>query len=325
MEQTTQSPRVSAKVQPLLDKINSFFTKPLSPMPLGIFRILIACFTLLQAALWYPDWHAFFGEEAWIQWEISKALNESWRLHMSDVHSLFAPLGFSTGHTVEIFFWVYVSSTVGLLLGWYTRLWAILTWACHYVLLATITTFVYGVDIFLHISMFYLMIMPVGKALSLDVRQGRVSPEPTWGVTLSIRVLQIHMCLAYLSAGYEKMLAADWWNGNVLWRSMVQPEFRQFDLIFLADYPWIVKILSWFTMIIEAGYFIGMYVPKVRILWLAGMIGLHLGIGMFLGLWLFGLIMIILSVSAFGYYAWQDIMGMKEARASRKLAVHFED
>jgi len=280
-------------------------------MPLGIFRVLIAGFALLQAALWYPDWHAFFGEEGWIQWEISKALNEGWRIHMYHVHSVFKHLGLSASHTVEVFFWLYVSSAIGLLLGWFTRVWAILTWALHYVLLSTITTFVYGVDIFLHISMFYLMVMPAGKALSLDVRQGRVSSEPSWSVTLSIRVLQIHMCLAYLSAGFEKMLAADWWNGNVLWRSLVQPEFRQYDLIFLADYPWIAKILSWFTMIIETGYFIGMYIPKVRVLWLTGIIMLHLGIGMFLGLWLFGLIMILLSISAFGYYAWQDLKEMK--------------
>lgn len=301
-------------MKPLTNIISNFFTAPLSPKPLGIFRILIAGFALLQAALWYPDWHAFFGQEGWIQWEISEALNESWRLHMADVFSLFEQVGLSTNQTVEIIFWLYVGSTIGLLVGWYTRIWAILSWGIHYILLSTITTFVYGVDIFLHISMFYLMIMPAGKALSLDVRQGRVASTPSWGVTLSIRVLQIHMCLAYLSAGFEKMLAVDWWNGNVLWRSLVQPEFRQFDLTFLADYPLIAMVLSWFTMIFETFYFIGMYIPKVRVIWLAGMIGLHLGIGMFLGLWLFGLIMIVLSVSAFGYYAWQDVKAMLAAK-----------
>ena len=298
----------------ILKKINTFFTEPISPKPLGVYRLLIAAFGLLQAVLWYPDWHAFLGQEGWIQWEISRALNESWRLHMYYVYSLLKPLGVSAAFTVEAFFWVYVGCLIGLLLGWYTRIWAILTWALHYTLIATITTFIYGVDIFLHLSLFYLMIMPTAKAFSLDVRQGRVSPEPTWAVTLSIRVLQIHLCLAYLSAGFEKMLAADWWNGNVLWRSLVQPEFRQFDLTFLADYPWIVKLLSWFTMIFETGYFIAMFLPKVRIVWLLGMIFLHLGIGMFLGLWLFGLIMILLSVSAFGYYAWLDLKEIMERR-----------
>lgn len=305
-------------MKPITDKISAFFSTPLSPKPLGIFRILIASFALLQAALWYPDWHAFFGEEGWIQWEISQALNESWRLHMSNVQSWVQPLGLSPAQTVEIVFWLYIGSTLGLLVGWYTRVWAIFSWAIHYVLLSTITTFVYGVDIFLHISMFYLMIMPASKAFSLDVRQGRSSADPSWGVTLSIRVLQIHMCLAYVSAGFEKMLATDWWNGNVLWRSLVQPEFRQFDLTFLANFPLIAKVLSWFTMIVETFYFIGMFVPKVRVFWLAGIISLHLGIGMFLGLWLFGLIMIILSVSAFGYYAWQDLKEMRLFSRNRK-------
>ena len=285
----------------------SFFTTPISPIPLGIFRILVASFTLLQATIWYPDWAAFFGQDGWIQWEISRAQNESWRIQMSHVHQLLQHVGFSETQTVQTFFWIYILSAIGLLIGWFTRIWAILTWACHYIIMATIPTFVYGVDIFLHISMFYLMIMPAGKAFSLDVRQGRISPEPTWGVTLSIRVLQIHMCLAYFSAGAEKMLAKEWWDGNVLWRSMVQPDFRQFNLTFLADYPWIPKVLSWFTLIIETGYFIGMWIPKVRVLWLIGMILLHLGIGLFLGLWLFGLIMIIMSVSAFGFYAYQDV------------------
>jgi hypothetical protein len=138
-----------------------------------------------------------------------------------------------------------------------------------------------------------------------------LSPDPSWGVTLSVRVLQIHLCLAYLSAGFEKMLAADWWNGNVLWRSVVQPEFRQFDLTFLADYPGIAKVLSWFTMIVETGLFHRhVHSQSSAAFWLLGMIMLHLGIGMFLGLWLFGLIMILLSVSAFGYYAWQDVKRM---------------
>ncbi len=296
-------------------KIRHFFSSPVSPKPLGLYRVLIAGFTLLQAILWYPDWHAFFGEEGWIQWEISEALNESWRIHIHDVHTVFQHLGFSTNLTVEILFWIYTISTVGLLLGWHTRVWAILTWACHYVMMSSITTFVYGVDIFLHISMFYMIFMPVNKAVSLDARQGRVNVESNWTVTLSLRVLQIHMCLVYLSSGFEKMLIKEWWDGNVLWRSLVQPDFRQFDLIFLADFPWIMMLLSWFTMIVETFYPVAMWIPKLRAIWILFIIFLHLGIGLFLGLWMFGLIMIILSISAFGYNAWNDLKNWRKQKA----------
>lgn len=307
-------------LRPTLDKIDAFFTTPQSPAPLGLFRILIAGFALIQAFTWYPDWQAFFGRDAWIQWEISQALSQPWNPHLGKIYELLAPLGISEEGLVQGFFWIYVLCTTGLLIGWFTRLWAILTWLCHYAIMSTIPTFVYGVDIFLQIALFYIMVMPVAKAFSLDVRLGRVSREPSWGVTMSIRVLQIHICLAYLSAGYEKMLAAEWWDGNVLWRSLVQPDFRQFDLTWIASHPWIAKALSWFTMIIETGYCVGMWIPRVRIFWLAGIISLHIGIGLFLGLYFFGLIMILLSVSAFGYAAYQDWQAWRQTRNTAVLS-----
>lgn len=301
----------------LIQRVDSFFSTPQAPAPLGVFRILMAAFVLIQAFTWYPDWEAFFGREGWIQWEISRALNQAWNIHISQLYDWLHPLGLSERMVVFGHFWIYVISAGCLLVGWHTRLAAIFTWLCHLVIMSSVPTFIYGVDIFLHIALFYLMWMPVAKAFSLDLYQGRVTGEATWGVTMSMRVLQLHMCLAYFSAGYEKMLAPDWWNGNVLWRSLVQPDFRQFNFLWLADYPWVVKLLSWFTMVVETGYCIGMWIPRVRIGWLAGIISLHLGIMLFLGLYYFGLIMILLSISAFGYLAYADWQQWRNAAATK--------
>lgn len=289
-------------------RFQQFFTQPIPVAPLGIFRLLIAGFVLLQAALWYPDWEAFVGSEGWVQWEISKAFNHSWHVHLQDIYVLLRPWGINDGQFIYLFFGVYVVSATGLLLGIFTRFWAICTWACHYVLMSSLPTYVYGVDIFLHISLFYLMVMPAAKAFSLDAYWGWVNPAPDWASTLAIRVLQIHLCLAYFSAGYEKMLYANWWEGDVLWRAVIQPDFRQFGVYWLSEVPWLVMLLSWFTMFIETFYFIGMWVPRLRVFWLLAMIGLHLGIGLFLGLYLFGLVMILMSVSAFGYDVWRDVL-----------------
>ncbi len=299
-----------------LTRFQGFFTQPIPVAPLGIFRLLISSFVLLQAALWYPDWEAFVGSEGWVQWEISKAFNHSWHVHLQDIYVLLRPWGISDGQFIYLFFGVYVVSATGLLLGILTRFWAICTWACHYVLMSSLPTYVYGVDIFLHISLFYLMVMPAAKAFSLDAHLGWVNPAPDWASTLAIRVLQIHLCLAYFSAGYEKMLYVNWWEGDVLWRAVIQPDFRQFGVYWLSEVPWLVMLLSWFTMFIETFYFIGMWVPRLRVFWLLAMIGLHLGIGLFLGLYLFGLIMILMSVSAFGHDAWQDVKswGKQEKR-----------
>jgi len=286
-----------------------FFCEPQSPAPLGVFRLLMAGFALFQAILWYPDWSAFFGRDGWVQWEISRALGLEWQLHMTHVAGLLKHFGASSDQSVTIFYWGYLTFLVALLLGWHTRVAAFLVCLSHYVMMNTVSIFVYGVDIFLQIALFYLLVMPVAKAYSLDVWQGRVSSAPSWGVTLSRRVLQIHLCLAYISSGFEKVHSAAWWSGNVIWRSLVQPDFRQYDFIWLARYPWLAMLASWFTVVIESGYCFAMWVPRLRVVWMAGIIGLHLGIALFMGLGLFGLIMILLTISAFGYEAWVDVQG----------------
>lgn len=288
-------------------RATGFLEQPDAPQALGFFRIAIAGFALLQAIIWYPDWLSFFSPDGWLQWEISEALNNGWSLHISYVHAALKHFGFSPAQSVMIFYWFYLSCVAGLLAGWHTRICSILTCSCHYVIMCSLPTFNYGVDIFLQIAFFYLMVMPAAGSYSLDVWQGRVKNLATWGAALSIRVIQIHLCMVYLSAGAEKLRSPDWWNGNTLWRSLVQPDFSQFNLTWLAHYPWLLILLSWFTMITETGYLVAMWVPRLRVLWLAAVAGLHLGIAIFLGLWLFGLIMIVLSVSAFGLEVLRDL------------------
>jgi hypothetical protein len=295
-----------------------FFCEPQSPAPLGVFRLLMAGFALFQAILWHSDWSAFFGPDAWVQWEISRALGLEWQLHMMHVAALLRHLGFSPDQSVTIFYWAYMTFLVALLMGWHTRIAAFLVCLSHYVMMNTISIFVYGLDIFLQIALFYLLVMPVAKAYSLDVWQGRVSSAPSWGVTLSRRVLQIHLCLAYISSGFEKVQSPAWWSGNVIWRSLVQPDFRQYEFIWLARFPWLVMLSSWFTMLIESGYCFAMWVPRLRVVWMAGIIVLHVGIALFMGLRLFGLIMILLTISAFGYEVWTDIQGRTFQRFRRR-------
>jgi hypothetical protein len=278
---------------------------------------LISGFALFQAILWYQDWSAFFGPDAWLQWEISRALGLEWQLHMMHVAGFLKHFGASPDQSVTIFYWAYVTFLVALLVGWHTRVAAFFVCLGHYVMMNTISIFVYGVDIFLQIALFYLLVMPVAKAYSLDVWQGRVSPLPSWGVTLSRRVLQIHLCLAYISSGFEKAQSPAWWSGNVIWRSLVQPDFRQYDFIWLARFPWLAMLASWFTMVIESGYCVAMWVPRLRVVWMAGIVVLHLGIALFMGLGLFGVIMILLTISAFGYEAWSDVQNPVRRHSAR--------
>ena len=102
-----------------------------------------------------------------------------------------------------------------------------------------------------------------------------------------------------------------------MWRSLVQPDFRQFDLTWLAHYAWVPILLGWFTIVTECGYGVAMWIPRLRFFWLAAIISLHVGIALFLGLGLFGLIMILLSISAFSYEILSDLTNWFPARFRR--------
>ena len=70
------------------------------------------------------------------------------------------------------------------------------------------------------------------------------------------------------------------------------PEYRVRDFTWLAAYPYLLNLLTHATVALEILYPVLIWVPVFRPLFLAGMIGLHLGIDQTLGLTEFSLSMI---------------------------------
>src|SRR5262249_39233752 len=138
--------------------------------------------------------------------------------------------------------------------GWRTRAAAALAWLTHTMLKTSGNANIYGVDEFAHIALFYCIWMPVGHALSLDLLAGRVSGAPTPGARLGVRVLQLHLCVVYVSSGIHKALGEQWWDGEAFWRSVMRPDFAQFEMGWLADVPGLAMAVCWGTLLLEVGY-----------------------------------------------------------------------
>ena len=113
-------------------------------------------------------------------------------------------------------------------------------------------------------------------------------------------MLRLHQCLIYHNSGLAKLAGEQWWTGEAIWRAVQQPQFRQFDWAWLAQVPWLAALAGWATVLIETGYALAIWLRRTRLAWVAATVALHLGIGIGLGLWMFSLLMIILTVSAFG-------------------------
>jgi hypothetical protein len=240
-----------------------------------------------------------YGTLGIVQWPVNEAMIDPVVPRVGWLAGALAPCGVSEDACLYGTFAAYLLSLVCLLAGWRTRWAASLAWLTHLAMSMSGAAAIYGVDQFANICLFYCIWMPVGQAAPLDARAGRTAAEPSTGARLALRLLQLHLCIVYLSSGLLKASGAQWWNGEALWRAVMRQDFGQFDLSWLAAAPWVARLGCWGTLVVELGYAFFVWPQRTRQLWAWATVGMHAAIAVTLGLWSFSALMIVLTTSAF--------------------------
>jgi hypothetical protein len=285
--------------RPLWKALNDFVARPASPRPLAVLRIGLAAVLLAQAYALAGSLIELYGSLGLVQWSVEPLGSPAGVPRVGWLVDALAPYGVGDVAVARAVFLAYVGSLACLLLGWHTRAAAAVAWLTHTALKTSGNASIYGVDEFAHIALFYCAWMPVGHALSLDRLAGRVRGGPSAAARLSLRVLQLHLCVVYLSSGIHKALGEQWWDGEAVWRSVMRPDFAQFDLGWLAEVPLLAMLACWGTLLIEVGYPLLVWPRRTRALGALAAVGLHVGIAVGLGLVSFAAVMIVLNVAAF--------------------------
>ncbi|WP_437324307.1 hypothetical protein [Sorangium sp. So ce381] len=287
--------------------IERFALAPASAAPLAALRIGLAAVLLTQAALVAPLLFDLYGPAGILQDPLRDAFTPRELPGIGWLTELLAPLGIGEAPILVGTGAVYALSLAALLCGFRTRAAALLAWSTHRMLMVTADPTVYGADVFANIFLFYLVWVPSGAALSFD-RRGHGSrralacapDEPTPAARLGLRVVQLHLCVAYLASGLEKAAGQAWWNGEAIWRSVMLPEYRQLDFSWLASHPWVAQAAGWSVLAVELGYAFLIWPRLTRRAVVVATSLLHLGIAAFMGLGVFGAIMPVLTLAAFG-------------------------
>ena len=279
---------------------SAFFFAPATARPLAALRVCLALVLLVQAWLLRTEVLDLLAHDGIVQGRLTGYLVGGGAPRAGWLVDILAPLGISEPFCLYALCGLYVASLAGLGLGFFTRIAAVLAWFLHWTLISTAGTTSYGADTYAHIFLFYLMLAPAGGAWSLDVLRGRVSREPSAAARLGLRVMQIHLAISYLASGIQKAAGIQWWNGEVLWRALSLPVYQQHDMSWLAAYPWLCQIAGWAVLFAELGYCVFIWPARTRRLWIAAIVALHVGIGVFLGLGVFAAIMCVLTLTLFG-------------------------
>jgi hypothetical protein len=193
-----------------------------------------------------------------------------------------------------------IAAGCGLLVGLACRTSAILAWLLHLSAAKSGGFISYGVDNFMTIGLFYLLLSPLPNRYALDWQLRKSQPGDSLLLGFWRRVLQLHLCVIYFFSGLTKCLGSGWWDGSNVWRALIRPPFNVIDPEMLVRWKYLFPVAGVFICLLEIGYPFFIWSDKTRKIWLICICAMHAGIGFMMGMYLFALIMIILNLAAFG-------------------------
>jgi hypothetical protein len=207
---------------------------------------------------------------------------------------------------------------------------SVLTWLAAVSYIHRTQQVLFGMDTMMNLLLIYLMIGPSGAALSLDRwrakrRAARLSrarhggsldplaeqflagPPKSVAAGFALRLVQVHFCFIYFAAGLSKLKGAAWWNHTAAWDTMANPEFTMITFQFYEDalqafvkyrpvYAFSAAAVVIFTFFMELGLPFLVW-TRLRPYMVVGGVLFHFGIGTFMGLNLFGLLMMTLLLA----------------------------
>jgi hypothetical protein len=187
-----------------------------------------------------------------------------------------------------------------LLIGIFCRPASIIAWFLHLCAAESGGLLAYGVDNFMTIGLFYLMLSPLPDRYSFDWRLWEPRAKHPQRLGFWRRMLQLHLCLVYFFGGLAKALGSGWWDGSNLWRALTRSPFNIISPDILVAFKHIFPLLGISICLIEFGYIFFIWLKSTRLVWLICVLGMHIGIGLTMGMYLFALVMIVLNLAAFG-------------------------
>lgn len=339
--------------------VERFWFAPADPTPLAAVRIFGGLLILYVHLVYCFDFQAFFGKDAFISlatvndlryenpvlglpldWppEFAVAADPPWsdeewqyaRKWDVDPRQLVAKGSskWSVWYHVTDPTWMAVChggillAMFCLMIGFCTRVAAVLTWLGMLSYVNRAPTTLFGMDTIMIVVATYLMIGPSGAVLSVDrliarwrARRGGgqdraadSEPQPLISANLALRLLQIHLCIIYFASGVSKLQGATWWSGTAVWGTMANYEFSPMRshlymslLRFLAEHRVLWELVmtgtTTFTLAFEIAFPFVIWVRPLRWVMIASAVFLHLGIAFFMGLVGFSTIMIALLLS----------------------------
>lgn len=286
--------------------LSSYFNKTFTPSFIVFLRISVGFVLLVHFISIWKDFELLYSNQSIIPVEIHGAVYEYNIIPYSQIENFLSAYFQNPNLTFK---YIYITLCIFIITGFFSRISAIILLVLQVSLVKSATLFMYGVDFFASMSLFYLILFPTNRYFSLQKRffPKTITNFPIQSLNICKRILQLHLCVAYFFSGLDKVIGFNWWSGEAMWKSLNLPNFTRFinlPSIFDEKYSLLYLIGGWVIICIEIFYPIFININKTRKLWLTLTILMHIGIIVSFNLFFFSSIMIIWNLTSyyFNYY-----------------------
>ncbi|MEM6528005.1 MAG: HTTM domain-containing protein [Chloroflexota bacterium] len=280
--------------------------------PLAVFRILFSL-TLLKNALYHlPLGHLFYSEDGLLP---IAALHSTWRTDWR-----FSPLeGLPATWMVTAVFVLWVVVVLLLMVGYRTRVMAVLNFVLILAIHERNPYVLNGADVLMRALSFWMMFAPLADYYAVDafrkrwdraartqrVEHLRPNSEVHTAFALPLRLMQLQVGLVYLFTFVLKLPGESWTAGNAVYQALQLDAFLLPTGALLAETApmWVFQIMTYTALIAEGWFIILVFSPVMQpFLRIAGLTftGLmHIGIALLMAVPDFSILMLTTYVLFF--------------------------
>lgn len=276
-----------------------FWFEPQDVATVALLRILAGGMILYTHLIWGLRLEEFFGAAGWQPEEVVRSIREtasSWSFwwYVPAEHLW-------TAH------WICIAILAMFFVGFLTPVTSKLTFLIVVSYAHRVSMANFGLDQINGFLSLYLALAPCGRIASVDwlLRRRRIAKrairmgikpdfderETSQWARLATRLIQVQLCVLYTYAGIAKLKGDAWWDGNAIWMAAANLEYQSNSLLWLAWAQPVSEFLTHATVLWECTFWATVWNKRLRPYVLLVGVLMHLGIGAFMGMWTFGLVM----------------------------------
>lgn len=272
--------------------------------PLGLMRIAVGAILTLQLAERLPYVHKGYSSEGYLTKETARLFVSDWQWSL-----LFL---FDAPWVAQTLVVLGLVGAILFALGQWTRVAGSVAFVVVVSLHNRNSIGMYGADMLPRYFLFYLLLMPCGRALSLDAWRERLGTarvaarkahdpraarrHPPVFAVWPVRLFQIQVFFIYLLTGINKAYGVDYHEGVTLWYALVNPIVSRFYpwaySIYIALYP-MFKVATIATLWWEIALPWMLPFRRLRVIALAMGVVVHGGIAVLLQIGWWGPLMLV--------------------------------